>query len=117
MFSAASLGHFPQPLALGWVTAFTGWRAVAAALGAMAGYPTFWGGAGQQGIVWSAAGGRLALLLGRREESRDQPLMLPAIATLLMAVTGLTFSVFLGDQTPVAMFFLRIALTFFSAAL
>ena len=31
-------------------------------LGAMVGYPTFWGSTGRQGIVWAAAGGLLALL-------------------------------------------------------
>ena len=51
LFSAAILGNFAQPLALGLISAVTGWRAVMVSLGAMAGYPTFWGTAGKQGIV------------------------------------------------------------------
>ncbi len=115
--SAASLGNLPQPLALGLVTSVTGWRALMIALGAMAGYPGFWGRQGIQGIVWSAAGGVLALLLGKRQEPKQQLLMLPALAAVMTAVTGLSFQILLKDPTPVVLYLLRIALTFVSGVL
>jgi hypothetical protein len=117
LLSAASLGNSPQPLALGLILALRGWRAVLLTLGAMAGYPTFWGNAGLQGIVWSAAGGLLALLLGNRIEAKEQPLMLPAIGALFTAVTGLSFQILLGDKTEVLLYFLRISLAFASGVL
>lgn len=111
LLSAVSLGNVPQPVAMGMICAATGWRAAVMTLGAIVGYPVFWGRAGEQGILWAASGGLLALLVGRREESRDQPLMLPAIAAFLTAVTGLCFQVFLHDRTGVPMYALRIAVT------
>ena len=97
LLSAASLGNYPQPLAMGVICAASGWRALVMTLGAMAGYPSFWGAAGNQGFVWSAAAGLLALLLGKRQETKDQPLMLPAIAAFLTAGTGLVFRDTLRD--------------------
>lgn len=117
LLSAASLMNFPQPLAMGLICAVSGWRAVIMTLGAMVGYPTFWGQAGNQGIVWSAAGGLLALLLGRKEEVKDQPLMVPVIAAFLTAVTGLVFQMLLKDKTPVTIYLLRIAMTFLTGVL
>lgn len=117
LLSAASLGNTPQPLTLGLILSLSGWRAVILALGAMAGYPAFWGEAGLQGIVWSAAGGLLALLLGNRAETKEQPLMLPAIGALFTAVTGLSFQVLLGDKTGVVLYALRIGLAFGSGVL
>ncbi len=117
LLSAASLGNCPQPLAMGLICSATGWRTLVMSLGAMAGYSAFWGNAGLQGIVWAAAAGLLALLVGKKEESRDQPLMIPAIAAFLTAVAGVCFQVFVGDRTPVLMYLLRIALAFFSAVL
>ncbi len=115
--SAASLGNAPQPLALGLISAVTGWRAVLLALGAMVGYPSFWGQAGMQGIVWSASGGLLSLLLGKRQEPRQEPLMLPALAAVMTAATGLSFQILLGDDTGPVVYFLRIGLTFLSGVL
>lgn len=117
LLSAASLMNFPQPLAMGLICTASGWRALVMTLGAMVGYPTFWGQAGNQGIVWSAAGGLLAMLLGSKEEVKDQPLMIPVIASFLTAVTGLVFQVFLKDKTPVVIYFLRIALTLLTGVL
>ena len=58
LLSAAGLLEYPQPLAMGLICAASGWRAALLCLGAMAGYPTVWGAAGKQGIVWAASGGR-----------------------------------------------------------
>ncbi len=117
LISAASLGNYPQPLAMGLICSGTGWRTLVMSLGAMVGYPAFWGSAGNQGIVWSAAGGLLALLVGKKEESREQPLMIPAIAAFLTAVAGISFRYLVGDETPAVVWVLRLALAFLSAAL
>ena len=115
--SAASLMHFAQPLAVGLICSGFGWRAFTMALGAMVGYPAFWGLAGSQGIVWSAAGGLLAILVGNREERRDAPLMMPVVMAFLVSVTGLIFRFFLEDTTPWLVFALRGVVTFLSAVL
>ena len=117
LLSAVSLGNAPQPMAMGMICASAGWRALVMMLGAAAGYAAFWGRAGMQGILWSVSGGVLALLVGSRQESRDQPLMVPAIACFLTAVTGLCFQMLLGERTPVAMYFLRVAVTGLTAVL
>ena len=38
LLTAASLGNSPQPIAMGMICGFTGWRAVLITLGALAGY-------------------------------------------------------------------------------
>lgn len=115
--SAASLGGSPQPMAMGLICSASGGQAALRSLGALIGYPLFWGAAGSQGIVWAASGGLLAMLVGHREENKEQPLMIPAIAAFFVAVTGLVFQVFLQDRTKLVIYGLRIAMTLFSAAL
>lgn len=117
LLSAAGLGDSPQPLAMGMIAAATGWRALVMSLGAMAGYPAFWGSAGNPGIVWAAAGGLLALLLGKREEAKQQPLMIPAIAAMLTAVTALVFRFLLHGDRPLTLDALAVGVTFLSAVL
>lgn len=117
LLSAASLGSFPQPIAVGLICGAAGLRAALAGLGAMVGYPVFWGQAGYQGVVWAAAGTLLTLMLARREESRNMPLMLPVLAAFFTAVTGLTFQVFLRERVPMEMYALRIALAGLSSVL
>ena len=86
LLSAASLGNYPQPLAMGLILAMSGWHAAVMSLGAMLGYWVFWGIAGLQGLVWSASGGLLALLLARHIPE-EQPLIFPAISAFLTALT------------------------------
>ena len=112
LLSAAGLGDAPLPAALGAICSARSWQAVLMTLGAMTGYVAFWGSAGLPGLVWSAAGGLLAVLVGSREESRQQPLMIPAIAAFLTAVTELVFWFFLGDKTPLPVRIVRVMLTF-----
>ncbi len=112
VLSAASLGQHCQPLALSLICASSGWLAVLTTLGAGAGYWLFWGKAGLQGLVWLAAGLPTALLLSSRPAVRTMPFLLPAIAGLITAATGLAFQLRLGDTTPVAIYLLRILISF-----
>ena len=112
--SAASLGGGFQPLALGLISSMTGWRAAVAALGAAAGYRLFWDSAGIQGVIWSAAGCLLALLLGKRQSAEYYPLLLPALTAVVTAVSGLVF-LFFRQAAPLSLFFLRVCLSPVSA--
>ncbi len=117
LLSAASLLNSPQPIAMGLICAAPGWTSAVMALGAMAGYPAFWGMAGGQGILWAALGAALSLMLGTRQEVRDHPLTIPALAGVFTALSGLAFQVFLKDDTAILVFLLRTAVSFLSAAL
>lgn len=100
LLSSVGLGAYPQPVAVGLICGAAGWQALLITLGAILGYPTWWGSSGTQGIVWSAAAGLMAILVGRRQESRQQPLMLPAIGAFLTVVTGLGFRLILKEPIP-----------------
>ena len=117
LFSAASLGSYPQPLVLGLVVALSGWPAVLLAVGGVAGYTLFWGAAATQCIAWVALGLIASILLGGKTVTRETPLLMPALAGLIAAGAGLAFQVWLGDTTPVFMYILRIGLSVLSAGL
>lgn len=117
LLSAASLGGFAQPIAMGAVCGLTGWRALVLGLGAMLGYWVFWGLAGIPGMVWAALGTILALFAGKRKEAEEMPLLIPAAAALAIAVTGLLFQILWQDDTPLRVYLLRIAVAALSALL
>lgn len=117
LLSAASLGQFSQPLALGLLCALSGWSAVLMAVGAVAGYGFFWTAAGSQGAVWIAMGLGVVLLLGQKHIVKESALLLPALASLLVAASGLAFQLLLADDTPVPIYLLRVILAGLSARL
>ena len=117
LLSAVGLGKTPQPVAMGLICSAVGWRALLMTLGAMLGYPTFWGSAGNVGIVWSAAGGLLAMMVGHRQESREQPLMIPCIASFLTAVAALGFRFVLREQTNLLQLPVQVSVALFSGIL
>ena len=117
LLSAVGLGKYPQPVAMGLICSAFGWRALLMALGAMLGYPTFWGSSGNPGIVWSAAGGLLAIMVGHRQESREQPLMIHCIASFLTVITGVGFRLVLQEKIPLLQFPLQAAAALFSGIL
>lgn len=110
LLSAASLGNAFQPLALGGLLALEGWPAAMLALGGAVGYRWFWGTAGYQGAVWLALGLLAALTAGARRISRETPLLMPALAALIAAGTGVVFQIWLGDTTTVPIYLLRVVL-------
>ena len=117
VLSGAGLARGAMPLALGPVLALRGWKAVAAAAGGAAGYLTFWGQAGLQGLFWLACGLAVVLFLGKERILEDVPLMLPAVGGLIVAAGGLFFQVFLEDTTPVPLYLFRTAAGALSAGL
>ena len=92
LLSAASLGSAPQPFCLGLLFAVpAGWPLLLLALGSAGGYILFWGAAGLQGLAWIGCGLMAAGLLGGRKVNWRVPLLLPSLATLIAAATGLAF--------------------------
>lgn len=113
VLSAASLGNHAQPLVLALLCAgIGGWMPALIALGAAAGYWAFWGQAGLQGIVWTAIGLPLCVAVGKTRISRQSSLLLPALAALTVALTGLVFQAWWRDDTTVWMYLLRIVFAF-----
>ncbi len=110
LLSAAALFHGAQPFAMALVCTLSGWRALAMGLGSLVGYNLFWGAHGLQGMVWSVLGMATALLLGKRRIVTAVPMLLPALAGLWVSATGLGFQIFVGDDTPVPLYLLRVAL-------
>ena len=107
--SAASLGQGLLPLSLALVCACSGWPALLSALGGVAGYRLFWG-TGQQPLLWLAAGLLAALLLGPRRISRETPLLMPAVAGLIVASGGVLFQHLGMENAPIALYLIRVAL-------
>lgn len=115
LLSAASLGSVPLPLVLGLVCAVPGLPGLLIAIGGAVGYPVFWGAAGTQGILWTACAVPIALWLTARPLTRDSPHLLSALAAFITAACGLGFQVWLGDETPIGLYLLRVALAGASA--
>ena len=107
---AASLLHYPQPVALALVCASGGMTAILLTAGAMGGYLLFWGRAGAQCVVWLMAGMLAAVFLGDRPIRRSSSYLMAALAGLIVSSCGLLFQLWQGDGTPVTMYLLRIAL-------
>ena len=109
--SGASLGGAAQPLCLGLLCAApAGWPLLLLAMGSAGGYLLFWGNAGLQGVVWVCCGLLSAGLLGGRRIHWRVPLLLPSLASLIVAATGLAFQVWLADEMPVVVYILRVIL-------
>lgn len=73
-------------------------------------------------MAWAALGLLGSALLSGRPVSRQNPGVMPALAGMLAAVSGTAFRLWLGDETGLLMYFLRIVLAaggtwLFSAAL
>lgn len=117
LLSAASLAGRCQPLTLGLLCALSGWPALLLAAGGMAGFLLFWGAAGAQGVVWLMVGLMLALILGERPFLKETPLLMPALAALTVALSGLCFQLWCGDTTPVASYLLRVFIAMVATAL
>ena len=109
-FSAASLRHSSMPLAMSLVLALTGWPAFWATLGGVAGYLWFWQAYGLQGAAWMALGLTVTLCLGQGKLVRQQVLLLPAAAALIVAATGLAFQFWELDNVRLGVYLLRILL-------
>ncbi len=107
--SAASLANLPQPFCLAVLCAgLPGWLPLPFALGGCLGYRVFWGNAGLQGLIWIASGLPVCVLLG--QQGRKIRLLPAGLAGLVVAVCGVIFQVWQGEDTSIAMYLLRIAL-------
>ena len=109
VLSAASLGGFAMPFAMGLVLGATGWQAVLTALGSGCGYLLFWGSAGRQGVWWTGAALAATLIPGQRMD-RQLRLLLPAMGMLILSGMGVAFQLWLDESPPVPVFLLRVAL-------
>lgn len=107
--SAASLDQSILPLSLALVCACSGFTAVLSALGGIMGYRIFWG-VGQQPILWLTTGLLAALLLGKRRLSRETPLLMPAIAGLIVASCGVLFQNLGLENSPISLYIIRVIL-------
>lgn len=108
--SAAALQNAPQPFAMAFVCACSGFSALPAALGSALGYRLFWADAGWQGVLWSVLAGCAALLVGQLRNVKQRPLLLAMLCAFIVSGCGVIFQILYNDTTSVGMYLLRIAL-------
>ena len=115
--SAGSLGNVPLPLAMAFVCVCSGWPCLVAGLGSALGYYIFWGSAGYPCLLWVAAATASALFFSSFRATRNAPLLMQAVAGLIVAAGGVISQIFLGDTTAVSLYLLRVALAVSCSAL
>ena len=108
--SAASLNHSALPLSMALVCACTGWSSVLVAVGGALGYLLFWSSAGFQGFFWLMGGLSVSLFLGDRRLTAQTPLLLPAMAALVVSAVGVLFQSGLGANISVETYLIRVFL-------
>ena len=107
--SAASLGNSPQPIAMAVLCAgLPGWLPIPFVFGAAAGCGLFWGNAGSQSLIWLAASLPVCVLSGREKLIRRFPLLQSALAGAIVAVCGVVFQLWQGEDGSILAYFLRI---------
>lgn len=107
--SAASLGNLPQPIAMAVLCGgLPGWLPIPYVLGAAIGYSFFWGAGASQCLIWLAAALPVCLLSGREKLIRRFPLLQSALSGAIVAVCGVVFQLWRGEQVPILAYFLRI---------
>lgn len=110
LFSAAALSNCAMPIAMGLISAMTGWRALVMGLGSVAGCWVFWGEGGYQAMVWAALGCLTGLFLGKKRLAEQSRMLIPSLSGLLVASTGLAFQLLWKDDTKVSVYLLRVGL-------
>ena len=117
LLSAVSLRQYAQPFTLGLVASLPGWPAVLVTVGGLLGYSAFWGAAGVQSMVWLCAALPAALILNRRQVARNTPWLMPALAAVIVAGTGLAFQFFDANFVPVLVYLLQVTLAMLAGRL
>lgn len=111
--SAASAASRPLPLTMGLICSGDGWLALAAAAGSAAGYLLFWPRSGEI-LLWIAAALTISALQ-RWQVWQRAPLLVPALAAMTTAVSGLVFRSAGATLTAFGIYMLRILLASGSA--
>ena len=106
--SAASAAARPLPLAMGFICGSSGWRALASALGSMIGYLLFWPRSGEI-FLWLTAALAVSLL-ERWQVWQRAPLLIPALAALIVASSGVFFRSAGADLLTFGIYLLRVVL-------
>lgn len=110
LFSAASLSHHAMTLTVGLVCGSEGWQGSLMGLGGCIGYLLFWHGEGLQGVLWMCLGMAAMLMLGKSALVRNQKLMMPAVAGLIVSASGVIFQIWMEDTTSIPIYLLRVFL-------
>ena len=113
--AAGSLFAHSIPLGMALVCGCSGAAGWLTALGSILGYPVFWGSDGYQGVVWTICGLGISLFAGKLRQ--QSALLLPALASLAVSASGVVFQVVLGQEVPLQVYLLRVALAGGSSAL
>jgi hypothetical protein len=110
LLSAAALFHGALPLSMGLVLGCSGWSAVLVSAGSSLGYLHFWGSAGYSGILWVVGALLITLLITDRPVAREAPLLPAALAGMVVSGVGVLLQFFMGDETPVHLYVIRVVL-------